>query len=123
MWLPYRLTQLLPTRARLRKAWYGSFVFRSERELKRRLTIAQANRERQAEEQVATPSVTVCRIIGNDLFPRQQSGQAVANLKTILSQESNPYGWQKLFILNRLLTQIWKLKPAVWCARLAMHAK
>jgi len=103
MWLPYRLTQLLPTRARLRKAWYGSFVFRSERELKRRLTIAQANREHQAEQHAATPSVTVCRIIGNDLFPRQQSGQAVANLKTILSQESNPFGWQKLFILNRFI--------------------
>lgn len=102
MWLPYRLTQLLPTRARLRKAWYGSLPFRSERELKRRWTIARGGRSLHVEHG-AQPGVTLCRIIGNDLFPRQQRGQAVANLKTILQRESNPFGWQKLFVLNRFI--------------------
>jgi hypothetical protein len=102
MWLPYRLTQLLPSRARVRKAWYSSPLFRSERELKRRWTIARGNHLQQVEH-AAQPAVTLCRIIGNDLFPRQQRGQAVANLKTILQRESNPHEWKKLFILNRFI--------------------
>jgi len=48
-------------------------------------------------------SVTVSRIIGNDLFPRHRRGQAVANLRTMLQAESNPYGWGKLFVLNRFV--------------------
>jgi hypothetical protein len=102
MWLPYRLTQLLPTRARVRKVWYSSPLFRFEREFKRRWTIARGDHSQQVE-QHAYPAVTICRIIGNDLFPRQQTGQAVANLKTILQRESNPHEWSKLFILNRFI--------------------
>ena len=102
MWLPYRLTQLFPTRARLRKAWYGSLPFRAERELKRRWTLSRGDWALEGQH-AELPTVTLCRIIGNDLFPRQQSGQAVANLKTILQREANPFGWQKLFVLNRFI--------------------
>jgi hypothetical protein len=49
------------------------------------------------------PTVSLCRIIGNDLFPRHRRGQSLANLRTILREESNPYGWKKLFILNRIV--------------------
>lgn len=102
MWLPYRLTQLIPTKPRLRKAWYGSFVFRSQRELKRRWIVA-ARPESQLPFRGQTLSVTVSRIIGNDLFPRHRCGQAVENLRTMLQAESNPYGWEKLFVLNRFV--------------------
>lgn len=99
IWLPYRLTQLLPTQSRLRKAWYSSFAFRSQRELKRRLTVALQPKAKYEHPR----SVTISRIIGNDLFPRHQSGQALANLRTILESEANPYGWRKLFVINRFL--------------------
>jgi hypothetical protein len=120
MWLPYRLTQLLPTRARLRKAWYASPLFRSEREFKRRWTIARVAHALPIE-QAVKPKVTVCRIIGNDLFPRQQRGQAVANLRTILNQEANPSGWQKLFIVNRFI-DIELQRDAVRLVQQAGHA-
>jgi hypothetical protein len=102
VWLPYRLTKMLPTGPRLRKAWYASFVFRGQRELKRRWVVA-------SQSSVAPtsldrrPTVSLCRIIGNDLFPRHRRGQALANLRTILSEESNPSGWHKLFVLNRIV--------------------
>ena len=102
MWLPYRLTQLLPTKTRLRKAWYSSFVFRSQCELKRRWVVT-AKQDAQFPFRDQPLSVTVSRIIGNDLFPRHQRGQAVANLRTLLQAESNPYGWEKLFVLNRFV--------------------
>lgn len=102
VWLPYRLTQLLPTGPRLRKAWYASPIFRGQRELKRRWTVA----SRPAAQQTfpaESPTVCLCRIIGNDLFPRHSRGQALANLRTILREEPNPFGWQKLFVLNRIV--------------------
>ena len=102
IWLPYRLTQLLPTQARLRKVWYSSFAFRSQREVKRRLILASSSKATR-EHVGRSVTVSVARIIGNDLFPRHQSGQAVANLRTILESEANPYGWRKLFLINRFL--------------------
>jgi len=102
IWLPYRLTQLLPTGPRLRKAWYASPMFRGQRELKRRWTVSsQSVAKRSASPE--SPTVCVCRIIGNDLFPRHSRGQALANLRTILREESNPFGWDKLFVLNRIV--------------------
>lgn len=102
IWLPYRLTKMLPTGPRLRKAWYASFVFRGQRELKRRWVVA----SRLSAEPTyldRRPTVSLCRIIGNDLFPRHERGQALANLRTILREESNPAGWRKLFVLNRIV--------------------
>jgi hypothetical protein len=102
VWLPYRLTKLLPTRSRLRKAWFASFVFRGQRELRRRWIVA-SQRSVDSTFLGRLPTVTLCRIIGNDLFPRHQRGQALANLRTILETESNPFGWSKLFVLNRIV--------------------
>ena len=102
VWLPYRLTKLLPTRPRLRKAWFASFVFRGQRELRRRWIVA-SQRSVDSTSLGRLPTVTLCRIIGNDLFPRHQRGQALANLRTILEIESNPFGWSKLFVLNRIV--------------------
>ena len=102
MWLPYRLTQLLPTKARVRKVWYGSFLFRSEREIKRRWVVARRPETRHPFRD-APLKITATRVIGNDLYPRHQRGQAVANLRTILRYETTPTGWQKLFILNRFI--------------------
>lgn len=102
VWLPYRLTKILPTRPRLRKAWYASFLFRGQRELKRRWVVRSRSTaglsflDRR-------PTVTLCRIIGNDLFPRHRRGQALDNLRTILREESNPFEWNKLFVLNRIV--------------------
>lgn len=50
---------------------------------------------------VGTPTVTLARIVGNDLFPRHADGQARRNLDVILAKEPAPEGWDKLFILNR----------------------
>jgi hypothetical protein len=102
VWLPYRLTKLLPTRPRLRKAWFASFAFRGQRELRRRWIVA-SQRSVDSTYLGRSPIVTLCRIIGNDLFPRHQRGQALANLRTILEAESNPFGWSKLFVLNRIV--------------------
>jgi hypothetical protein len=102
IWLPYRLTQLLPTQARLRKVWYSSLAFRSQREVKRRLILASHPKVKRDTVE-GSSTVSVARIIGNDLFPRHQSGQAVANLRTILDSEPNPYGWRKLFLMNRFI--------------------
>jgi hypothetical protein len=107
VWMPYRLTQLLkrvpavPTKQRLRKVWCGSGLFRSQQEVKRRWAIAWMGRPVSTTE--APMRVTLCRIIGNDLFPRHSRGQALANLRTILRDEGNPYGWRKLFVLNRMV--------------------
>ena len=76
VWLPYRLTKLLPTRPRLRKAWFASFVFRGQRELRRRWIVA-SQRSMDSMSLGRLPTVTLCRIIGNDLFPRHQRGQAL----------------------------------------------
>jgi hypothetical protein len=102
MWLPYRLTQLLPTRARLRKGWYRSVLFHGQCELKRRFAIAMADNG-SSSHQTGSPTVTLVRVIGNDLYPRHRHGQALKNLKTILQDEATPPGWTKLFILNRLI--------------------
>ena len=102
MWLPYRLAKLMPSGPRLRKVWYGSPLFQAERELKRRLSIAfaaQSVRDLTS----GPPTVTLVRVIGNDLYPRHRHGQALRNLQTILDEESTPQGWTKLFILNRLI--------------------
>jgi len=104
IWLPYRLTQALPTRARLRKAWAASPVFRAQREYKRRWSVAASATSRRAFRSDPL-AVCLCRIVGNDLFPRHRSGQAVENLRTILQVESNPFGWRKLFVLNRFVDQ------------------
>ena len=95
----YRVRQAT---ARVRKAWFASLPFRLQREMKRRYLVSRAARL-SPDSCFDTDSVTVCRVIGNDLYPRHQSGQAVSNLRTILQVESNPYGWQKLFVLNRFV--------------------
>lgn len=103
MWLPYRLTQILPTKPRLRKAWYASPVFRGQRELKRRWTVASKRKRIAPAHDGPASGVTLARIIGNDLFPRHLQGQALINLQTTLCEESNPYQWRKLFVLNRII--------------------
>lgn len=95
----YRVRQAT---ARVRKAWFASLPFRLQREIRRRYLVSRAARF-SPYSRVGTGSVTVCRVIGNDLYPRHQSGQAVSNLRTILEVESNPYGWHKLFVLNRFV--------------------
>jgi hypothetical protein len=102
MWLPYRLTKLMPSGPRLRKVWYSSPLFQAERELKRRLSIAFAAQPVR-DLTSGSPTVTLVRVIGNDLYPRHRHGQALRNLQTILDEESTPQGWTKLFILNRLI--------------------
>jgi hypothetical protein len=97
----YRVRQAT---ARVRKAWFASLPFRAQREMKRRYLVARAARSSPCL-CAGSASVTVCRVIGNDLYPRHQSGQAVSNLRTILEAESNPFGWQKLFVLNRFVNQ------------------
>ena len=92
VWLPYRLTKMLPTGPRLRKAWYASFVFRGQRELKRRWVVA----SRLSAEPTyldRRPTVSLCRIIGNDLFPRHERGQALANLLVGASSLSLIASW------------------------------
>lgn len=87
---------------KLRKDWYSSSTFRAQREWKRRCSVAfQANSGRAV--QAESMHVTLCRIIGNDLFPRHRRGQALTNLHTVLQKEQNFGGWRKLFILNRIL--------------------
>jgi hypothetical protein len=100
--LPYRLTKILPTGPRLRKAWYASFLFRGQRELTRRWVISSQPSSGWSFSD-SRPTVTLCRIIGNDLFPRHQRGQALENLRTILREESNPFDWSKFFVLNRIV--------------------
>ena len=97
----YRVRQAT---ARVRKAWFASLPFRAQREMKRRLLVARAARSSPYLCK-GSASVTVCRVIGNDLYPRHQSGQAVSNLRTILEVESNPFGWQKLYVLNRFVNR------------------
>ena len=102
MWLPYRVTQLLPTRSRLRKAWYQSPLFHGQCELKRRFATATSAKVSSSHE-IGSPTVTLVRVIGNDLYPRHRQGQALNNLQTILRDEDTPPGWSKLFVLNRLI--------------------
>lgn len=88
--------------AALQRSWVASHLFRLQRELQRRHAVGRRGRAR-----VAGGSepcrVTLCRVIGNDLFPRHQHGQALANLRTILRDEGHPQGWHKLFIVNRMV--------------------
>ena len=44
-------------------------------------------------------SVTIARVLGNDLYPRQTDGQTRRNLELILDREGT--GADKLFVLNR----------------------
>lgn len=103
MWLPYRLKKVLPTKPHLRKAWYTSPLFRGQRELKRRWTVAAKQKLGDHTDCQSVSGVTLVRIIGNDLFPRHSQGQALINLQTILQKELNPYAWRKLFVLNRIV--------------------
>lgn len=100
--LPSRLIPFLPTPSRLRKLWYRSAFFYGQREVKRRLAVALAA-QGPSTKHVSSPTVTLVRVIGNDLYPRHRQGQALRNLQTILNQESMPDGWTKLFVLNRLI--------------------
>lgn len=100
--LPPHLALTRPTTRLLRKTWYVSPLFRSQRELKRRWTVTRKAGFR-AEHGRTEIRITLARIIGNDLFPRHRRGQALANLHTILEKEDHPYGWRKLFVLNRML--------------------
>lgn len=84
------------------RLWASSEPFRLQRELKRRYTVLSRGHRHQ---QTSPSRVTVCRVIGNDLFPRHQPGHALSNLRIILSKEENPCGWRKLFILNRIVDQ------------------
>lgn len=112
MWLPYRLTQLLPTGPRLRKAWYGSPIFHGQRELKRRFTLASRMGMAASQRQSPAAGVTVARIIGNDLYPRHRQGQALINLQTILRNESSRDDWRKLFVLNRIVDEATQAQAA-----------
>jgi len=48
-------------------------------------------------------SFVLYRIIGNDLYPRHEKGQALANLRFILEHEPELEGCEKRFLLNRIL--------------------
>jgi hypothetical protein len=49
------------------------------------------------------PTVSLVRIIGNDLWPRHARGQALENLDFILTHEPSFAGCRKLFVLNRIV--------------------
>lgn len=82
--------------------WTSTQLFCWQREFQRRHTVARRARV-MAAQQSRSCRVLLCRVIGNDLPPRHQPGQALANLRTILEDEANPCGWRKLFLLNRIV--------------------
>lgn len=61
---------------------------------------------RTAPAQPAGPqTVTLARVIGNDLHPRHADGQALRNLAFILEREPDFPDCRKLFVLNRLFDE------------------
>lgn len=92
----------LQPRLELRRSWCQSRLFRLQRALQRELSSRRLSGPVQRSDG-AEPTVTLARIIGNDLYPRHAEGQALVNLKTVLEQEPNSPGWQKLFVFNRCL--------------------
>lgn len=50
-------------------------------------------------------TVTLARIIGNDLYPRHAEGQMLRNLAFILEHEPDFPGCRKLFVLNRIFEE------------------
>jgi hypothetical protein len=86
----------------LRRQWYASGLLRQKRQWQ------QHRRCRRMLEPVRLciseqPTLTLARVIGNDLYPRHAKGQALANLKYILEHEPDFPGWGKIFVLNRWL--------------------
>lgn len=54
---------------------------------------------------IASPdasTVTISRIIGNDLYPRHADGQAIENLNFILENEEDFPNCRKVFVINRM---------------------
>ncbi len=89
-------------RLELRRSWYQSSLFRAKRSLQRELRSRYlAGPVHRFDAQL--PTVTLARIIGNDLYPRHAEGQALINLKTVLAEEPDFPGWHKVFVLNRWL--------------------
>ena len=89
-------------RLELRRSWCQSGLFRLQRALQREVCSRRLSGPVQRSEG-AEPTVTLARIIGNDLYPRHAEGQALINLQTVLDQEPNRPGWRKLFVFNRCL--------------------
>lgn len=89
-------------RLELRRSWCQSGLFRLQRALQREVYSRRLSGPVQRSEG-AEPTVTLARIIGNDLYPRHAEGQALINLQTVLDQEPNRPGWRKLFVFNRCL--------------------
>ena len=56
----------------------------------------------EAELALLDDSFALCRIVGNDLEPRHQAGQSLANVQFILDHEADFEGVQKLWLLNRI---------------------
>jgi hypothetical protein len=93
---------LVRPRLELRRSWYQSSLFRAKRSLQRELCSRRLAGPVQRSAP-GRPTVTLARIIGNDLYPRHAEGQALINLETVLAHEPDFPGWQKVFVFNRWL--------------------